>query len=82
MTEEKQLYDHIIEERNHKLSTTVLRFLPKDQNYFKNKYDKEVAEYVVSLQFHEFVSIILFLPKTDYFFPINPCPTSESIERL
>ena len=31
MTEEAHLYDSIIEERNHKLTTTIMRFVKRDQ---------------------------------------------------
>ena len=40
MTEEAHLYDNIIAERNYKLTTTILRFVEKDQKYFGNKHDK------------------------------------------
>lgn len=40
MIEEEHLYDNIIAERNHKLTSTILRFVKKDQEFFENRHDK------------------------------------------
>ena len=40
MIDEAHMYDNIIEERNHKLTSTILRFVEKDQEFFENRYDK------------------------------------------
>lgn len=40
MIEEARLYDNIIAERNQKLTSTILRFVEKDQEFFENRHDK------------------------------------------